>query len=548
MISLMAKLPTKKILFMMVMLFIPLFLFYLGTPSLWDEDESVYTEISRQMILRHDPVGTYFNYAPRYDKPPLNFWITAAFYKGFGMNEFTSRIPSTLFAFLCLILAYLFGKKLFNKKTGIIAALMLGTGFLFFIESQMALIDTTLTFLIGLTLYFFYQSMVENKPLFLVLMGIPLGLGILAKGPVALVITGATGLAFWFFLTLQKKASGRSLWNWYLLGGFAVAAAICLPWYLSMGFRYGMDFIQSHFGYHMFKRFTQPIESHGGGWYYNFYYLVLLFIGFMPWSAFIPGSLKLAVKRWSETAIFFTLSWAVITFAFFTIAQTKLPGYTLPLFLPVALLMAHWWERLLSGSGLKANPWWGIIIELLIVLGVVTLIAIHRSALPQGYQNTIWVLYLLPLSLIMGVFLIWFWRKTNHGYEPFFNVTFFGYYLLWALFILLLVPIVENGKPVKYLAGELRPYLTRQDQVIDAIDGSFSTPFYTRRRILFIRQDSKLMSYFQPQKGGRGQGRVFAFVKETSLQYLKQHHVPYYQFSHFGSGYLITNQPVEKGP
>ena len=544
MISLMEKLPTKKVIFMIVLLFIPLFLFYLGTPSLWDEDESIYTEISRQMVLRHDLVGTYFNDVPRYDKPPLNFWINVIFYKVFGMNEFTSRIGSTIFGFLCLILVYFLGKKLFNKKTGIIAALMLGTGLLFFIETQMALIDTTLTFFIGLTLYFFYQSMSEHKPRLLLLMGIPLGLGILAKGPVAFVLTGAIGLVFWIFLAFRNKTNPPSLWNWYLLGGFVIASAICLPWYLSMGSRFGMDFIQSHFGYHMIKRFTQPIEHHGGGWYYNFYYVVLLFIGFMPWSAYIPGSLKLALKRWSQSQIFFTLTWAVITFAFFTFAQTKLPGYTLPLFPPIALLMAHWWEQLLSDSKLQPNPWWGFIIELLIVLGVVTLIAFHRSALPQGYQNAIWVLFLLPLSLIIGVFLIWSWRKQNKGYEPFFSVAFFAYYLLWALFILLLVPIAENGKPVKYLAAELKPYLTKQDQVVDAINTSFSTPFYTRHRIIFTNDDSRLSLYFQPKM--RARARVFAFVKIKSLQYLKQHHLQYCPFSHFGSGYLIANQPVEK--
>jgi 4-amino-4-deoxy-L-arabinose transferase-like glycosyltransferase len=541
MISLMEKLPTPKIILMIILLFVPLFLFYLGTPSLWDEDESVYAEISRQMILRHDLVGTYFNYEPRFDKPPLNFWINVLFYKTFGMNEFTSRIGSNIFGFLCLILVYFFGKKLFNKKTGIIASLMLGTGLLFFIETHMALIDTALTFFIGLTLYFFYRYLSENKPQFLMLMGFPLGLGILAKGPVALIITGAIGLFFWLFLYFQKM-NQPSLWNWHILGGFMLALAICLPWYWAMWSRYGMNFIQSHFGYHMFERFTQPIESHGGGWYYNLYYVVLLFLGFMPWSACIPSSLKLALKRRSESSFFFILTWSVIIFAFFTIAQTKLPGYALPLFPPIAILMAHWWEQLLSGSSPQTNPWWGFIIELFIVVAVVALIALNRKALPQEYQNLVWVLFILPLSLIIGFFLIWFWKRKNKGYEPFFTITFFTYYLLWVLFILFLVPIAEKGKPVKYLADELKPYLTQRDQVIDTIEGSFSSPFYTRHPVLIMRDKTKLNLYFQHNR----RTRVFAFINIKSLEYLRQHHLQYYLFSHFGSGYLIANQPVEK--
>jgi 4-amino-4-deoxy-L-arabinose transferase-like glycosyltransferase len=539
MITLMEKLPTKKIIFMIVLLFIPLFIFYLGVPSLWDEDESVYAEISRQMILHHDFVGTYFNDEPRYDKPPLNFWINTAFYKTFGMNEFTSRIGSTIFGLLCLVLAYLFGKMLFNKRSGILAAFMLGTGFLFFIETQLALIDTTLTFLIGLTLYLFYRGFTEEKPHFLLLMGIPLGLGILAKGPVALVLTGAIGLAFGFFQFFKNKVDWRRLFNWHLLGGFLIGAAICLPWYFAMVSRYGVDFIQSHFGYHMIRRFTQPIEHHGGGWYYNLYYVVLLFVGFIPWSAYIPGSLSLAIRRWSESKMFFLLSWAAITFSFFTIAQTKLPGYTLPLFLPCALLMGYWWDQLLAGSKIKSNPWWGIGIQLLIVLGVVTFIASHRAALPQGYQGTVWVLFLLPLSLIIGTLFIWFWRRQNKSYEPFFTVTFFAYYLIWALFLLLFVPIIENYKPVKYLAVELQQHLTKQDKVISAIHSNYSVPFYTRHKVFFATNDLNLAKYFQDK------ARIFAFVEAKSLVYLKQHNLPYYSLSHYGSGYLISNRPVE---
>lgn len=538
MIALMEKLPTKKIIFMMVLLFIPLFLFYLSVPGLWDEDESVYTEISRQMMLRHDLVGTYFNYEPRYDKPPLNFWINVAFYKVFGMNEFTSRIGSTIFGFLSLILVYLFGLKLFNKRTGIIAALMLGTGFLFFIETQLALIDTSLTFFIGLTLYFFYRGFTEEKPTFLIVMGIPLGLGILAKGPVALVLTGAIALIFWLFQTIKHKANWHALFNWQLFAGFLIAAAICLPWYFAMWFRYGMDFIQSHFGYHMIERFTKPIEGHGGQWYFSLYYIIMLFFGFMPWSAYIPGSFALAIKRWSESNLFFILSWALITFGFFTIAQTKLPGYTLPLFLPCALLMGYWWDQLMADSGVKSNPWWGIFIQLLLVLGFVTFIAVNNSLLPEGYQKTVWVLFLLPLSLIVGALIIWYLRRQNKSYEPFFKVTFFTFYLFWALFLLLFVPIVENYKPVKYLAVELRQHLTERDTVISAIRSNFTAPFYTRHKVIFVTDDPALVKFYNDKS------RVFAFVEGKSLDFIKQHHLPCYQLSHYGSGYLISNQPV----
>ncbi|MGE5581828.1 MAG: ArnT family glycosyltransferase [Bacillota bacterium] len=538
MIALLEKLSAKKALFMIVLLFIPLFMFYLSRPGLWDEDESVYAEISRQMVSRHDYVGTYFNYEPRYDKPPLNFWINTFFYKLFGMTEFSSRLGSTLFSFLGLILMYSFGKRLFNKRVGIMAALMIGTAFLYFVETQMALIDTTLTFMIGLILYLFYLGVIENRSNLLIWMGMPLGLGILAKGPVALILSGGVGLIFWLFLKLKSQTNWRSLFNWQLLAGFAVAAAICLPWYWAMWSRYGMDFISSHFGYHMIDRFTKPLEGHGGEWYFSLYYLIMLFIGFMPWSAYIPGSVTLAVKRWSEPNMFFLLSWAAITFAFFTVAQTKLPGYTLPLFPPVALLMGYWWDQLLTVPGMRSNPWWGIAIQLLIVTGFVVLIVVFRSYLPQGYENAIWVLFLLPASLIAGAIAIIILRRRDRSYEPFFKVTFFTFYLFWALFLMLLVPIIENFKPVKYLAVDLRGHLTDKDRVVSYIPSNYTAPFYTRHKVDFVHNDQDFKRIYTLKT------RVYAFVSADGLKYLWEQRIPCYQLSHFGSGYLISNQAV----
>jgi 4-amino-4-deoxy-L-arabinose transferase-like glycosyltransferase len=539
MIALIEKLPAKKIIFMIVLLFIPLFLFYLSVPGLWDEDESVYTEISRQMLIRHDLVGTYFNYEPRYDKPPLNFWITAAFYKAFGMNEFTSRMSSTFFGFLCLILVLCFGKRLFNKRTGILAALMLGTGFLFFIETQMALIDTSLTFCIGLTLYFFYRGFAEARPNFLLLMGFPLGLGVLAKGPIALILSGAVGLIFATFQIFKHKVKWRVLFNWQLMLGFIIALAICLPWYFTMGSRYGMDFIRNHFGYHMIERFTKPIESHGGGWYFAFYYLVILVIGFIPWSAYIAGAFRLAVRHWSDSRLFFILTWFVVIFGFFTISQTKLPGYALPFFPPIAILMGFWWNQLLGDSKAKTNPWWGMGIQFLVVLGFVTFIAIQRAALPSGYQGTVWVLFLLPVCLILSALVIWVWRRRTQSYEPFFKVNFFTFYIFWALFLLLFVPIIENYKPVKYLAVELRQYLTDRDKVISALPSNYTAPFYTRHKVIFVTDNLSLVKYYQSKS------RVFAIVTVKSLNYLKSNNLACYQLSHYGSGYLIVNQPLK---
>jgi 4-amino-4-deoxy-L-arabinose transferase-like glycosyltransferase len=539
MITLMEKLSEKKLVLMMVLLFVPLFLFYLGTPSLWDDDESVYADISRQMVARNDYVSAYFNDALRPEKPPLNYWFNALFYKIFGMNEFATRFGSNIFGFLGLILIYLFGKRLFNKRTGILAALITGTCFLYFVETQMAIIDTTLAFFITLTLYWFYRGYVEEQPRFLLLMGFPLGLAILAKGPVALVLTGGVGLIFWLYQTFKLKKNWRSLFSWQLFFGILIMLAVCLPWYLAMWSRYGMEFIRYHFGYHMFQRFLTPFESHGGAWYFSFYYVVVLLFVFLPWSANIPNALITAFRRWSEPKYFFLLTWFLVVFVFFTISQTKLPGYLMPLLPALTILVAFWWDQTLTESNNHSQLWWGAIFQILFALLFIILIASQSSRLPSGFAGTMWVLFLLPLSLLIGsvITIILFLRTKSP--EPFFKVTFITFYLFWGLFLLLITPIVENYKPVKYLSVTLRKYLKTNDQVVSFIPGTKGAPFYSRRQVIFVNDNSRLGQIFRDQK------RVFAFVEKKSLDYLKDHHYQFYLLANHGPGYLVSNQPVE---
>jgi 4-amino-4-deoxy-L-arabinose transferase-like glycosyltransferase len=533
-----ARLNERKIPLLIVLVFIPLFMFYLGVPSFWEEDESIYVDITREMILRHDYVSTFFNYQPRFDKPPLNFWITAVFYKLFGMNEFTSRLASNIFGFLGLILVYLFGKKLFNRRSGWLAALILGTSFLYFIETQMAIIDTTLTFFITLTLYWFYQGYFERQPRFLVFMGIPLGLGILTKGPVALLLPAAIGMMTGLSEIFKKRENWRSLFNWRILAAFAIAFAICLPWYLAMWSRHGMAFLDAHFGYHMIRRFSTAIEGHGGGWYYYLYYVILLFIAFLPWSFGITGSISAVIKKLTDSKYFFLFSWSIVIFGFFTIAQTKLPGYILPLLPPVALMMGSWWDGLFDESKSNSHFWWGNAIQCLIALLFVALIIYKKSELPAGYESTVGIFVALPVSLLVTAIVLLFTYLYTKSYRLPFKISFGISYIFWAVFLMSLVPIIEDFKPSKYLAAAANRYLTDKDTIISTIPEPKSAVFYTRHQVILSGDNARLAGLLQ------GKGRVFAMVGKKNLDYLKEQKVGFILLKQHGSGYLITNREV----
>lgn len=525
---------------MIVLLFIPLFFFMLGIPHLWDGDESYYAEVSHQMLVRNDWVAPYFNFtSPSFDKPPLVFWVNVLFYRLLGMNEFSSRLGSALFALFGVVLVYFFGKRLFNKRTGILAALMLGTGFGFFVESQMTLIDTTLTFFITAALYCFYIGYIEEKPWLYLMMGVPLGLGILTKGPVALVLSGGTGLILWLYLTIKQKKKVRALFNWHLLGGFLIALAICLPWYFAMWLRYKDVFIESHFGYHMFKRFTTTIESHGGSqWYYYLYYVVFLIVGFLPWSGNLVGALKMCVKERADKNIFFLLSWAAIVFIFFTISKTKLPGYVLPLLPPVTLLAGRWWDSLLATNDQPRYLHWGVLAQLAGSVLLLVFFLFLRSKVPSGYEDLYHNILMIPISLVLASLIIALLYLRNKNKDVLFKTTFVTFYLFWALLYMTLVQIGGSFQPVKELAADLKKHLHKQDQVVVNIMGAFSAPFYTDHPVQIIYDNGKIAQVFNsgPQ--------VFAMLDQQGIQYFKTNHISYYLISKYSHGFLITNRPL----
>jgi 4-amino-4-deoxy-L-arabinose transferase-like glycosyltransferase len=523
----------------LILIFIPLYLFFLGTPQLWEGDEGVHSEFARQMYIRNDWIGTYYNYTPRFDKPPLTFWTSAIFYHLFGVTEFASRLSSMFFGLLGIYIVFLFGKRVFNWKVGFVAGLMLGSSFLYFLESQMILLDTALTFFISWTLYLFYRGYVEDNPKYLWLMGVPIGLGILTKGPVALVLPGGIGFTYAIIQTLKKRKSWRDLFNRYLLYGMITALAVSLPWYIAIWHRYGSAFLKSHFGYHMFQRFTTPIESHGGqAWYFYLYYILIIFFGFMPWSASIPGAFKQLLKERGDNKRCFIICWFFVPFIFFTISGTKLPGYAMSFFPPIALLIALWLEPLLGKVKIRRNILWGISLQLAVGLILCLILITHKSAIPMEYAGLYKPSFLFPFTLILSAVIHGIILITKQTYRSAFMVTFIAFYFYFALFLIVLTPVIQKFQPVKELSADMKKYLKPNDQVIANILGKEGIPFYLGRHVDLSSNNTNLQQFFQ------GNNRVFAIVKPEFLDYLTKNGVPYYIVTCRNKKYIIVNEPL----
>jgi 4-amino-4-deoxy-L-arabinose transferase-like glycosyltransferase len=219
------------------------------------------------------------------------------------------------------------------------------------------------------------------------------------------------------------------------------------------------------------------------------------------------------------------------------LSQTVLPGYILPILPPLALLVGFRWEYLLSRDKVKKTLWLGIIVQVVVALVFAAALFIFRTRLPSGYEHSAIVLFLLPLSLFLGALAIWLIYHVRQSIEPFFEVTFITFYFVWVLFLILLIPAMEQQKPVKYLTEDLERVIAPGDIVIDHIKDNFSAPFYTGRHIVFIRSEASFAKMW------RKPTRILAMVKNRSLNYLDEHQIPYTIVAKYGTGYLIINQP-----
>jgi len=501
-----------QLIVLIILLLLPLYFLNLGNSSLWDLDEGVYAEMAREMVLRDDYINTFFNYQVRFDKPPLVLWITAFFYNVFGISEFTARLGIVFFSLLNLIIIYLFAEKLFNQRTATLSVLIMGTSFQYLIQSRIFYMDVPLTFLITLSLYLFYLAYKEDRRFYL-LAAVALGLGTLVKGPVAL---GLPGLIILIYLGPVKFIK-EFKYKWTYLSMF-IYLLIALPWHILLWNNYGSQFLDTYFGYHMFTRFSQAIESHGGPWYY---YLAVIFLGLFPWSAFLPWQVGLIKNKWKEKkdAFKFLLSWFLLILVFFSIASTKLPGYILPTYPVLVFLIAYWWDNIIDKK--LAGKKYIFSSSIIILIGLILLSALFylREDVINNYQQYIEIyelLFFFPLVFIIGGVLALLMTIKIRRPERSFIVYLIISYISLLILIMAVIPGIDQAKPIKILTQPVREYKQKDIAVASAMQmEAASTVYYTQREVKFISGMKELRTFLDHNP------RVFILADEADYQELK---------------------------
>jgi 4-amino-4-deoxy-L-arabinose transferase-like glycosyltransferase len=318
----------------------------LGMYPLMDQTEARYADIARRMAELGDWVTPWIdNGVPFWGKPPLSFWMTAASFRVFGVGEFAARLPHWLCA---IAIAALVGTWLDRRshREAIYSVALLSASVLFFALAGSVMTDTALALGTTMAMRGFWLGLNESgtrrlREQGLFFLGIAIGL--LAKGPLTLVLVGAPI----FVWTLASGNFRRVLREIHWLAGLLIVLVLVVPWYLLAESR-TPGFLEYFLVGEHWYRFTVP------GWKGDLYGHAHVFprgtiwlcalLALMPWALLMP----MAVRRWSRltespgedrTLIAYLACWALAPCVFFTFSGNILPTYVLP-GLPAAMMIA----------------------------------------------------------------------------------------------------------------------------------------------------------------------------------------------------------------
>ncbi|MDD2485912.1 MAG: glycosyltransferase family 39 protein [bacterium] len=458
----------------------------IGAFSLTEVDEARFAEVAREMLVRQEFLSPYFNYAPYFNKPPLYMWLTAATYSLLGISEATARLWSALFGLGTMLIVFAMGGLLFNRRIGFIAALILITGLQWTAESRLGLLNIGVSFFITLSLLALLLAVKRERLQYYLLFFLSMGLGVLMKGPIAIIFPGLIGL---LYLIYAQRL--RDLVSPWAIAGACLMLAVALPWHIVQWQRFGHDFLGTYFGYHMMERYTCSIEGHGEPQYY---YLLVLALGMLPWSGFMPGALAVSGRLWRKhrEGILFLLLWFVCIYAFFAVGKTKLPGYITPLYPSLSLFLAAF-----IGSREGQGRWLRVSYLSLFILGLLLLVAVPalQQRIQPEYHFYIRFIFYMGITSTAGGLAGWLLLRLARrmdiaiAFGTLVAVVMVGVLHLGAL------PVWDINKPTRPLSRIAATIMEPDDGIASYKLGENSSPFYMRRHVRLFDTPDQLSSW-----------------------------------------------------
>jgi 4-amino-4-deoxy-L-arabinose transferase-like glycosyltransferase len=330
----------------------------LGVGTLWDNSETAYGEVAKEILLLHDWVIMHLNGVPYFVQPPLYFWMGAIFSLFAGPTAFALRLPSALATIaLSGFTGYAVARQA-GARVGVYAAVILSTSLMQAVIGRLAIMDALLDLAVAMTIFWWFRALETGSDRYAIYGWIAAGGGFLAKGLVAPVIAFLVVVPYYFWNRRYEPTHLPSARAWIV--GTLAFLAIAAPWPIAQVLHYHLFPLQKLIGEYTIGRYTGVVENQSGPFWY---YIPVIILGFFPWIAFLPMAVTYGIRSLRASApqdpavsrlVRLALTWIVVPLLFFSLARTKLPNYVALEFPALALITALYFEAVVHRGGTRS--------------------------------------------------------------------------------------------------------------------------------------------------------------------------------------------------
>lgn len=450
--------------------------------DIWTENESLYAESVREMVEKGNFFDINYNYQPRFNKPPLTYWLIAASTGLFGMNEFAIRLPIVILAFGTNLLVWSIARMLYGEKTALLAFAIHAISIQFIAGKQYASPEIPLAFFFTLSLYFFLKGYLSGNSRNYLLAATALGLTVLTKGYPYIIVIGGIII---IYLLIESNFQWIEFFNKIKelnpISFMVIVSIIGLSWIGIMYYQYGRDFLVILNE----ETFERALPNKSLGIKDLFFYPEVILWSFFPYSLlFVYASFHYLFNLQSKKDITFGFSWVIVMFIIFSPAHDKLPTYFIQAHPALSLISAHFITRY-TPIGKIPLILWSLVFLIPAAIGIIL-----STAIITIFKLSVFY-HLITASALLLIVISSLPQKNETGNSSIISDIgnlrpFIGTFSALLIFSTAVLPLLEERRPTDFIGRVInqRHHIPKQIPLYLQDNLIHNLPFYAERKVI----------------------------------------------------------------